>query len=62
MRARMRELLLRPSHGASLARVTQALEPSAMPGQREDDELDLDSDTDMIPSRVLETGPADLLE
>lgn len=56
LRAEMRRLLQHAAHQARLSRVTQALTPSGnVP-------LDDDEDTasDVIPSRVLETGPGNL--
>ncbi len=60
LRLQFKQLLQRPPHEARLSRVTQAMDPhSGVPSL--DAEFDFDDSDDVIPSRVLETGPGSLL-
>jgi uncharacterized protein VirK/YbjX len=59
--AGFRDKLLRPGLEARLSRVTQALESGAAPLDQWDEEQDFQNSEDMVPSRVLESGPGTLL-
>jgi len=59
--AGFREKLQRPGMEARLSRVTQALESGAAPLDQWDEEQDFQNSEDMVPSRVLESGPGTLL-
>jgi uncharacterized protein VirK/YbjX len=60
LRLQYKQLLQRPTREARLSRVTQALDPnSGVPSL--DAEFDFEESEDMIPSRVLETGPGTLM-
>ncbi|MEP6790151.1 MAG: DUF535 family protein [Ramlibacter sp.] len=56
MRLQFRELLLRPGREQRLSRLTQSMGLDS--GEEDEDFL---NDEDMVPSRVLETGPGSLL-
>jgi uncharacterized protein VirK/YbjX len=57
LRVHFKQLLQRPDREAQLSRVTQALERDSVAG----DDTDFPDSEDMIPSRVLQTGPGTLL-
>lgn len=58
LHAEFRKLLHRPGHDTQLDRITQQLTPSGnMPLDEFDRDEDSSSSDDVIPSRVLETGP-----
>ncbi len=60
LRAQLRVLLSRPDREARLSRVTESL---TMNGELDgEDDVDFLNSEDMVPSRVLETGPGSLLE
>ncbi|MBI2771735.1 MAG: DUF535 family protein [Burkholderiales bacterium] len=58
LRLQFRELLLRPGREARLSRVTESM---GRDSADEDDGDDFMNSEDMVPSRVLETGPGSLL-
>jgi uncharacterized protein VirK/YbjX len=58
LRAQFKQMLHRPDRGDQLSRVTQAMERDSM---APDDDLDFQESEDMVPSRVLQTGPGSLL-
>jgi uncharacterized protein VirK/YbjX len=58
LRAQFKQMLHRPDRGDQLSRVTQAMERDSMAA---DDDLDFQESEDMVPSRVLQTGPGSLL-
>ena len=57
LRIQFNRLLHRPDREAQLSRVTQAMERDSMAG----DDVDFQESEDMVPSRVLQTGPGSLL-
>lgn len=57
LRAQFKQMLHRPDRGDQLSRVTQAMERDSMAP----DDLDFQESEDMVPSRVLQTGPGSLL-
>jgi hypothetical protein len=57
LRLQFKQLLQRPHREARVSRVTQAMDLDAMG----DGEADLDGGEDAVPSRVLESGPGNLL-
>jgi uncharacterized protein VirK/YbjX len=57
LRSQFKLLLHRPDREDQLSRVTQAMERDSMAG----DEPDFQESEDMVPSRVLQTGPGSLL-
>jgi uncharacterized protein VirK/YbjX len=57
LRSQFKLLLHRPGREDQLSRVTQAMERDSMAG----DEPDFQESEDMVPSRVLQTGPGSLL-
>lgn len=57
LRVQFKQLLHRPGREDQLSRVTQAMERDSMAG----DEPDFQESEDMVPSRVLQTGPGSLL-
>jgi uncharacterized protein VirK/YbjX len=61
LRLEFRELLLRPDREARLSRMTQSMAPETVSPGDDDDDNDFENDEDMVPSRVLETGPGSLL-
>jgi uncharacterized protein VirK/YbjX len=56
LRIEMRKLLQRPGREARLSRVTQAMAPASQMPPGESD-VDFGDSEDVVPSRVLETGP-----
>ena len=58
LRARLRDVLLRPDREARLSRMTES---ETVAGMEDGGEFDFQSSEDMVPSRVLETGPGSLL-
>jgi uncharacterized protein VirK/YbjX len=57
MRAQIKEQLLRPGREARLSRVTESMGPSTM----QDFDSDFEDSEDVVPSRVLQTGPGSLI-
>jgi len=57
LRLQARELLLRPGLDARLGRATQSMAPDTVAGEAE---FGFQNSEDLVPSRVLETGPASL--
>jgi hypothetical protein len=55
LRLQFRQLLQRPGREASLSRVTQSMERDP------NEDLDFPDSEVMVPARVLQTGPANLL-
>ena len=58
LRARLRDVLQRPDREARLSRLTES---QTIAGMQEGGEFDFQNSEDMVPSRVLETGPGSLL-
>ncbi len=61
LRGQFKHLLMRPGREARLSRATESLAPETLGGQEDEDEWDFGNSEDMVPSRVLETGPGSLL-
>lgn len=57
LRLQFKQLLQRPSREARLSRVTQSMERDSMA----DEDSDFPQSEDIVPSRVLETGPGSLM-
>ncbi|HWP11879.1 MAG TPA: hypothetical protein VNN06_08660, partial [Ramlibacter sp.] len=57
LRLQLRQLLQRPGREARLSRVTESMERDSMA----EEDLDVPQSEDMVPSRVLQTGPSTLL-
>lgn len=57
LRVQFKELLNWPGLEARLSRITEQVERDSMT----DDEFDFEESEDMVPSRVLQTGPGSLL-
>lgn len=57
LRLQFKQLLQRPGREARLSRVTESMDRDSMA----DDDLELPHSEDMVPSRVLQTGPGSLL-
>lgn len=59
LRGQFRQLLMKPGREARLSRHTESMAPETI-GAEEEDEWDFGNSEDMVPSRVLETGPGTL--
>lgn len=61
LRGQFKAMLLRPGREARLSRATESMAPDTLAQEEEEDEWDFGNSEDMVPSRVLETGPGSLL-
>jgi uncharacterized protein VirK/YbjX len=63
LRLQFKQLLQRPNREARLSRVTQAMERDSTDGDSTDPDGDFDYEdaSDLVPSRVLETGPGSVM-
>ena len=61
LRRQFKDLLMRPGREARLSRATESMAPETVGAREEEDDWDFGNSEDMVPSRVLETGPGSLL-